>query len=156
MLSDQLKRKEYDSLTFCYSRKQHQHTDMHHDLDFCGGFGGSRPGGYRSAPRKGGDLVLETEVSFRDAVLGAQKVVVFRLNGVREELNITIPAGVESGSTVRISGKGDSGEAGGPPGDLLLVIRILPDPAWWHVHRGGRRYPLRHEDTRERGRYLCT
>ena len=128
VLSDQLKRNEYDTRTFGDSHKQHRRNDMYQNFDFGGGSGGSKQGGYRRAPRKGGDLVLETEVSFRDAALGAQKVVAFRLNGVREELNITIPAGIESGSKIRLSGKGDSGEAGGPPGDLLLVIRILSDP----------------------------
>ena len=93
VLSDQLKRNEYDTRTFGDFHNPHRHNDMYQNFDFGGGSGGSKQGRYRSAPRKGGDLVLETEVSFRDAALGAQKVVAFRLNGVREELNITIPAG---------------------------------------------------------------
>ncbi len=43
-----------------------------------------------------------------------------------EKLRVTIPAGVESGSRIRISGKGEPGTFGGPPGDLYIVTRVSP------------------------------
>ncbi|MBM4061649.1 MAG: molecular chaperone DnaJ [Planctomycetes bacterium] len=39
-------------------------------------------------------------------------------------VNITIPAGIESGHTERIPGQGEPGEAGGPPGDLVVVLHV--------------------------------
>lgn len=44
---------------------------------------------------------------------------------VREKtLEIKIPAGVEDGTRLRVSGEGDSGVAGGPPGDLYVFLRV--------------------------------
>jgi molecular chaperone DnaJ len=40
------------------------------------------------------------------------------------KLQIRIPAGVDSGSQLRITGEGESGAAGGPPGDLYVVVRV--------------------------------
>jgi molecular chaperone DnaJ len=39
-------------------------------------------------------------------------------------LEIKIPAGVESGSRLRIGGEGEAGLNGGPPGDLYVVISV--------------------------------
>lgn len=44
----------------------------------------------------------------------------------RVELNV--PGGVETGSRMRMSGFGETGERGGPPGDLYVVMRVKPDP----------------------------
>lgn len=43
-------------------------------------------------------------------------------------LEISIPAGVDTGSRVRLAGEGQPGIGGGPNGDLFLVITVLPDP----------------------------
>ena len=45
-----------------------------------------------------------------------------------ESLRVKIPSGVRQGSRVRVAGKGDSGEWGGPPGDLFLVVKVQPHP----------------------------
>jgi molecular chaperone DnaJ len=39
-------------------------------------------------------------------------------------LQIRIPAGVDSGSQLRIPGEGEAGGLGGPPGDLYVVLRV--------------------------------
>lgn len=42
------------------------------------------------------------------------------------KISVKIPAGVESGSRLRISGEGDSGFRGGQTGDLYVVIHVQP------------------------------
>jgi molecular chaperone DnaJ len=44
------------------------------------------------------------------------------------EITIKIPAGIEDGMTMRIAGEGESGEQGGPSGDLLCDVHIRPHP----------------------------
>ncbi len=39
-------------------------------------------------------------------------------------IEVDIPAGIDHGQTIQISGKGEPGENGGPSGDLLVTIRI--------------------------------
>lgn len=41
-------------------------------------------------------------------------------------LNVNIPAGVEDGTRIRLSGEGEAGMRGGPPGDLYIFIGIKP------------------------------
>jgi molecular chaperone DnaJ len=45
-----------------------------------------------------------------------------------EKIRVTIPKGVKEGAKVRVSGKGEPGRGGGPPGDLFLVVHIKPHP----------------------------
>lgn len=41
-------------------------------------------------------------------------------------ISITIPAGVDTGSRLRVAGEGEAGILGGPPGDLYVIIRVRP------------------------------
>ncbi len=49
---------------------------------------------------------------------------------IRQErvLGIKIPAGVEDGMRLRVSGEGEAGARGGPPGDLFVVLRVRDHP----------------------------
>ena len=41
-------------------------------------------------------------------------------------LNITVPKGIDNGQSIRLAGKGEPGEKGGPDGDLLITMQIQP------------------------------
>ncbi len=43
-------------------------------------------------------------------------------------LELRIPAGVDDGSRLRVSGEGEAGMLGGPPGDLYVVLRVAEHP----------------------------
>ena len=47
-----------------------------------------------------------------------------RINA-RKKLKVSIPAGVDTGARVKLTGEGEAGVAGGPRGDLYLIIRVL-------------------------------
>ena len=45
---------------------------------------------------------------------------------IKEQVEVTIPAGISTGQQVRIQGYGERGENGGPNGDLYIEIRVKP------------------------------
>ncbi|MCE5387921.1 MAG: molecular chaperone DnaJ [Acidithiobacillus sp.] len=44
------------------------------------------------------------------------------------KVEVKIPAGVDTGDRIRLSGEGEAGERGGPPGDLYVEIQVRPHP----------------------------
>ncbi len=158
------------------------------------GFGGGNP--RRSGPRRGNDIHVNIQISFKESIFGGKKEVSVpvtdecdtchgtgakpgtyaetckKCNGTGQErvtqqsflgvvqslrtcsacggtgkqikdpcttckgagkvrkqktFEITIPAGIDSGQTIRLSGKGDIGEKGGGYGDLLVTIYVESD-----------------------------
>lgn len=45
------------------------------------------------------------------------------------QLNVKIPPGVDTGSKVRLAGKGGAGSDGAPPGDLYILVEVRPHAA---------------------------
>jgi molecular chaperone DnaJ len=49
-------------------------------------------------------------------------------------MSVKIPAGVDEGDRIRLSGEGEAGMNGGPPGDLYVVIHLKPHPVFNRDH----------------------
>jgi DnaJ-class molecular chaperone len=107
-----------------------------------------------SFARKGGDLETTIDLTLAEAYHGGNKSVQLQIedtcprcggSGVyknavcpvcggtgrqvqAKRFDVTIPKGVREGQRIRLAGQGGSGTAGGPNGDLYLVVHFLPDP----------------------------
>jgi DnaJ-class molecular chaperone len=75
----------------------------------------------------GADVESEITLTLEEAHRGVTRHVTLS-NG--KSLEIKIPAGVREGSVIRLAGQGDSGMAGGRPGDLYLRVRVQPHPVF--------------------------
>jgi curved DNA-binding protein len=82
--------------------------------------------GRTARPRRGQDLEHEVEVTLEEALRGTTRLL--QIGDRRVEAKI--PPGVETGSRVRLARQGEPGRNGGEPGDLYLVIRVLPHPTF--------------------------
>ncbi|WP_419741120.1 DnaJ C-terminal domain-containing protein [Ruegeria sp.] len=87
-----------------------------------GGFGGQRTQEFH-AP--GHNLNYSLQISFLDAVFGASQKLTLP-DGNRIE--VKIPAGITTGQTIRLRGKGAPGYGEGPPGDALVTISVADHP----------------------------
>ena len=97
-----------------------------------GGFGGSQ--GFHSADfrEKGSDLTSDVTISFDEAVSGCEKLITLQnpQTGKRQSLQVHIPAGIDTGKSIRLKGKGMPGTGGGEPGDLLLKVTVGTRPGY--------------------------
>ncbi len=87
-------------------------------------------GAQGSGFNKGQDLVYELSLSLRDAAETTEKTITYQSGGRKEKVNVKVPAGVNTGKRLRLSGKGEPGPNGGPAGDLFIQIRVLEDPVF--------------------------
>ncbi len=88
-------------------------------------FGGAQ-GGFRqrTAPQRGQDVAYNMRVDFLDAAKGVEKQI--SLNG--KNINVKIPAGMQSGQTMRLKGLGNVGLNGGENGDVLITVNVNEHP----------------------------
>ena len=96
-------------------------------------FGGTYPGGYPDQDpmtSKGQDVEMELPLTFREAAMGGEKKVRFNRGNRVEEIAVKIPAGIESGKKLRLSGKGMEGMRGTSAGDLYLKVNVGEDPTF--------------------------
>jgi DnaJ-class molecular chaperone len=81
-------------------------------------------GGFRQrarAPQKGADVAYRLKVPFVDAVaLKPQRITL----GDGKTIDLKLPQGLEDGTKIRLSGKGEEGPAG--RGDAIVTIEIAP------------------------------
>lgn len=85
-------------------------------------FGGrtSGGGGRRTAQYKKQDFNAELHLELKDVYTTHKRTLT--ING--KNIRITIPAGVENGQQIKISGMGAEGSGGGPKGDLYITFTI--------------------------------
>lgn len=99
--------------------------------DGFGGYGGFGGNGFR---QKGSDLRAEISISFDDAIFGCDKVInLGNLDGTFGQgrvLKVHIPAGIDTGKSIRLRGKGSPGVGGGQPGDLLIEVKVGTKPGF--------------------------
>ncbi|MEQ9619658.1 MAG: DnaJ C-terminal domain-containing protein [Deltaproteobacteria bacterium] len=80
---------------------------------------------------RGRDLESEIEIDFNTAIRGGVRDISIsrqRRNNIdTEKLSVKIPAGVDTGSRIRVQGKGEAG-SGAKGGDLYLRIKVKPHP----------------------------
>ncbi|MEO6603783.1 MAG: DnaJ C-terminal domain-containing protein [Polyangiaceae bacterium] len=93
---------------------------------------GSTGGGGGGPSSKGSDIASEVSVDFISALRGAE--LKLRLQDGGDEITVRVPPGAGDGDKVRIAGQGAPGAYGGPPGDLILNIRVTKHP---HFERSG-------------------
>ncbi len=75
----------------------------------------------------GSDVEAELPITLQDVLRGGRRRIT--LDGGRG-LDVEIPAGVRDGTVLRLPGQGERGGGGGPPGDLFLRVRLVPDPRY--------------------------
>jgi curved DNA-binding protein len=150
VLSDPEKKQQYDQFGDTGFHQRFSQEDIFRNVDLGNifrefGFGGrggddifsqifAGMGGHqgfnshhRPRPSKGQDYLMRLTIPFRQAVLGGERRVELDRDGQKEQLQVRIPAGVESGQKLRIPGKGGASTAGGSAGDLMLEIHVNDD-----------------------------
>lgn len=98
-----------------------------------GGSGFSGNGAYGNYSQDGSDVTAEITVGFDEAAFGCEKVI--HLTGADgraagNALKVKIPAGIDTGKSIRLRGKGNLGVNGGKAGDLLLKVKVASKPGY--------------------------
>lgn len=154
VLSDDKKRQQYDTYGAAGFQQRYSQEDIFKGFDlndilkefgFGGGnffqgqrggggrfsFGGGGPFGAQQAPPRGSNLEYELPLTLKEMASGTQKTVAFQHQGKSENLTVKIPQGLIDGKKLRLAGKGEASAYGGPPGDLFIKARALPDPLFY-------------------------
>ena len=135
-LSDAQKRAEYDQslqqpqFNFQGGFQGGFQQNMHDIFDQFFGRTGFGPFGQRP-PSRNSDTVVQLNISLEEAFTGKSMQVNFQDSGQQHiNLWVNIPAGVESGTRLRYAGNGSRVQPNLPPGDLIIIIHVLPHARW--------------------------
>jgi DnaJ-class molecular chaperone len=99
--------------------------------DLYGDVAGTRMGRVKGAAAtslwmKGQDVAADVKVTETEAREGITRLVT-TMTGLT--VAVEVPEGAKNGQVVKIPGFGIEGFGGGPPGDLNVIVTVLPDPA---------------------------
>jgi curved DNA-binding protein len=127
--SDQFeKQQQYQNQTSESSRSRSARTQSDGDFsDFFESLFGGASAGYgrsRQVKYRGEDYNAEVHLELIDAYKTHKQTL--NVNG--EKIRITVPAGIENGQTIKITGHGGKGINGGPDGDLYITFTIANHP----------------------------
>jgi DnaJ-class molecular chaperone len=76
------------------------------------------------ANQRGQDLHYQLPITFAESIAGSTKRLTLPTGGV---LDVTLPAGMVDGQTLRLKGKGAPSAGTGGSGDALIEVEVLPD-----------------------------
>jgi curved DNA-binding protein len=79
----------------------------------------------RRGPTRGQDVHAVFQMDLRQAVEGAEVSIDVPDQGT---VRVRIPPGADTGSVIRLPGKGGPGPRGGPAGDLVIETEVKPHP----------------------------
>ena len=96
-----------------------------------GGGGGGGRGGQRRKPKPGADFHHTVQVSFLEAIKGCTiDLQLTSTTGKIQTIEVSIPKGTKPDSKLRIPGKGHPSPTGGPPGDVILTVKVGSHPSF--------------------------
>ena len=91
-------------------------------------FGEGMPGSART-PRAGADIQTSLELTLAEAALGGEKALTLERGTPNERrINMRIPAGIDDGESIRLTGQGRPSPSGGTPGNLLIKVTVQAHP----------------------------
>jgi DnaJ-class molecular chaperone len=79
----------------------------------------------KRGPSRGQDIHAVFQMDLRQAVEGAEVAIDVPDQGT---VRVRIPRGADTGSVIRLAGRGAPGVRGGPPGDLVIETEVRPHP----------------------------
>ncbi len=155
VLSDDEKRRQYDTFGDSRFHQQYSREDIFKGADFgsvfqdfdlgnLGGmdgifgriFGGGggfdmRQGGFGGGrgSMKGQDIDYPLSIGFHEAFAGGERQINFQLtDGSQRSLKVRIPKGARDSSRLKIAGQGAASPYGGQPGDLYIKLSVAAHP----------------------------
>lgn len=81
-------------------------------------------GGGRRGPRKGRNINVDVQISFKESIFGTEKDISVN----KEHLTVKIPAGIEAGQGLRVPERGEDGPGG--KGDLIVRVWVNEHPVF--------------------------
>lgn len=135
VLSDPQQRQQYDNPNplgpdnangFNFNFNGHNLNDIFNQF----GFGPNNPFEHRPPqPRRNKDIRAQIDITLPETLQDIQKTLsVVTSNNLRQTMDVIIPRGITSGTTMKYPNFGDNMFENLPRGDFYLNVNVLPDP----------------------------